>query len=82
MNILKVGSRLLVVALFFAAFFVSAASAQTVRFWYHFDNPDNSMADLIAKFEQENPGITIDAENIPWSSYYDYLLSAQICSVS
>jgi len=78
MNILKIGLRLLVVTLFVAASLMSAASAQTVRFWYHFDNPDNSMADLIAKFEQENPGITIDAENIPWNSYYDNLYTAII----
>jgi multiple sugar transport system substrate-binding protein len=36
-----------------------------VRWWYHFDNPQNSPAALVAKFEQENPGIKIQAEAIP-----------------
>jgi multiple sugar transport system substrate-binding protein len=31
------------------------AQAATVRWWYHFDNPQHSPAELIAKFEQENP---------------------------
>jgi multiple sugar transport system substrate-binding protein len=56
----------------------SAASAETVRFWYHFDNPENPMADLIAKFEAANPGIEIEAENVPWNSYYDNLYTALV----
>lgn len=56
----------------------TAASAQTVRFWYHFDNPDNPMSALVEKFEKENPGITVEAENIPWNSYYDNLYTAII----
>ncbi|MEQ8699895.1 MAG: extracellular solute-binding protein, partial [Bauldia litoralis] len=54
----------------------SAASAETVRFWYHFDNPDNPMTSLVEKFEAANPGITIEAENVPWNSYYDNLYTA------
>jgi multiple sugar transport system substrate-binding protein len=54
----------------------SAASAETVHFWYHFDNPENPMGDLVAKFEKANPGITIDAENVPWNSYYDNLYTS------
>lgn len=54
------------------------ANAETVRFWYHFDNPENPMSDLVKKFEQANPGITIDAENVPWNSYYDNLYTAII----
>ncbi|GAB5378578.1 MAG: sugar ABC transporter substrate-binding protein [Acuticoccus sp.] len=56
----------------------TAASAETVRFWYHFDNPDNPMSALVEKFEAENPGITVEAENIPWNSYYDNLYTAII----
>lgn len=56
----------------------TAASAETVRFWYHFDNPDNPMSALVEKFEAENPGITIEAENIPWNSYYDNLYTSII----
>jgi multiple sugar transport system substrate-binding protein len=56
----------------------SAASAEPVRFWYHFDNPENPMADLIAKFEAANPGIEIEAENVPWNSYYDNLYTALV----
>lgn len=54
----------------------ASAGAQTVNFWYHFDNPDNPMSDLVETFEAENPGITINAENIPWNSYYDQLYTA------
>ncbi len=53
-----------------------AQAEDTVRFWYHFDNADNPMSELVAKFEQENPGITIEAENIPWNSYYDNLYTS------
>lgn len=54
----------------------SAASAQTVRFWYHFDNPDNPMSKLVEEFQAKNPGIRIEAENVPWNSYYDNLYTA------
>ena len=54
----------------------TAQAESTVRFWYHFDNPDNPVADLVAKFETANPGIKVEAENIPWNSYYDNLYTA------
>jgi multiple sugar transport system substrate-binding protein len=53
-----------------------ALADSTVKFWYHFDNPDNPMSDLVAKFEAANPGIKIDAQNVPWNSYYDNLYTA------
>lgn len=53
-----------------------AHADSTVRFWYHFDNPDNPMDELVAKFEEQNPGIAIEAENVPWNSYYDNLYTA------
>ncbi len=53
-----------------------AHADSTVRFWYHFDNPENPMSDLITKFEAENPGIKIDAMNVPWNSYYDNLYTS------
>jgi len=52
------------------------AQAETVRFWYHFDNPDNPMSKLVEKFQTKNPGIKIEAENIPWNSYYDNLYTS------
>lgn len=55
-----------------------AAQAETVRFWYHFDNPENPMADLVAKFEAANPGIEVEAENVPWNSYYDTLYTSLV----
>ena len=59
------------------AFMTSAAYAEsTVRFWYHFDNADNPMDALVAEFEAENPGIKVDAENVPWNSYYDQLYTS------
>lgn len=55
---------------------VQASGAETVRFWYHFDNADNPMSALVDAFEAKNPGIKIEAENIPWNSYYDSLYTA------
>lgn len=55
-----------------------AHADSTVHFWYHFDNADNPMSGLVAKFEKENPGIKIDAQNVPWNSYYDQLYTAII----
>lgn len=49
-----------------------AQSATTIRWWYHFDNPENSPAELVAKFEAENPGIKVRAESIPWGGGNDY----------
>ena len=48
------------------------AQAATIRWWYHFDNPQNSPADLVAKFEKENPGIKVQAEAVPWGGGNDY----------
>jgi multiple sugar transport system substrate-binding protein len=48
-------------------------SATTVRWWYHYDNPQNTPASLVAKFEKENPGIKIQAEAIPWGGGTDYI---------
>lgn len=56
----------------------SQAKAETVRFWYHFDNPANPMSDLVKKFEAANPGIKVEAENVPWNSYYDNLYTALV----
>ncbi|MBE3640179.1 ABC transporter substrate-binding protein [Mangrovicoccus algicola] len=55
-----------------------AHADSTVRFWYHFDNADNPMDALVAEFEAANPGITVEAENVPWNSYYDQLYTAII----
>lgn len=55
-----------------------ASAESTVRFWYHFDNADNPMDGLVAAFEEANPGITVEAENIPWNSYYDQLYTSII----
>ncbi|MCX2698065.1 MULTISPECIES: ABC transporter substrate-binding protein [Ochrobactrum] len=69
---------LMLSAAFTAALTFSAQSAETVRFWYHFDNPENPMSELVAKFEKANPDIKIEAENIPWNSYYDNLYTSII----
>lgn len=57
-----------------AAPMIGRARAQeaTVRWWYHFDNPQNSPDALIAKFQGENPGIKVVAEAIPWGGGNDY----------
>ncbi len=49
-----------------------AQGTTTIRWWYHFDNPQNTPAELVAKFERENPGIKVQAEAIPWGGGNDY----------
>lgn len=61
-----------------ASLSAGSASAETVRFWYHFDNPENPMGDLVKKFQAANPGIEIQAENVPWNSYYDTLYTSLV----
>ncbi|MCM0022184.1 MAG: extracellular solute-binding protein, partial [Tagaea sp.] len=51
---------------------VNAQAPATVRWWYHFDNPQHSPAELVAAFERANPGIRIQAESIPWGGGNDY----------
>ncbi|MEO8882452.1 MAG: extracellular solute-binding protein [Devosia sp.] len=51
---------------------VAAQQQTTVRWWYHFDNPQASPNDLIAKFEAANPAIKIEAQGIPWGGGNDY----------
>ncbi|MCY4007893.1 MAG: sugar ABC transporter substrate-binding protein [Rhodobacteraceae bacterium] len=60
----------------FAMIAGAAGAESNVRFWYHFDNADNPIDDLVAKFEATNPDISIEAENIPWNSYYDQLYTS------
>ncbi|GAB4065324.1 sugar ABC transporter substrate-binding protein [Ancylobacter sonchi] len=74
----KFAAGLAVAATFAAAMATGSANAETVRFWYHFDNPANPMSELVAKFEKANPGIKVEAENVPWNSYYDNLYTALI----
>lgn len=52
------------------------AGTQEVTFWYHFDNPETALNPLIEKFENENPGITINPERIAWDVYNQKLLTA------
>jgi multiple sugar transport system substrate-binding protein len=49
-----------------------AQAPVTIRWWYHFDNPQHSPAELVAKFERENPGIKVQAESVPWGGGNDY----------
>ncbi len=44
----------------------------TLRWWYHFDDPKASPDALVAAFEQQNPGIKVQAESIPWGGGGDY----------
>lgn len=57
------------------AFSASAAAQQTVNFWYHVDNAENTklMDELVKSFETKNPDIRIKAENVPWNNYFDKL---------
>lgn len=49
-----------------------AQKGVTVTWWYHLDDPKATPNDFIAAFEKENPGIHIQAENIPWGGGGDY----------
>ena len=49
-----------------------AQQKATVRWWYHFDDPKATPDELVAAFEKANPGIKIQAENIPWGGGGDY----------
>jgi multiple sugar transport system substrate-binding protein len=55
-----------------------AQSAQSIVFWYHFDNPEQTkvMDSLVADFQAKNPAIKVDAQNIPWNNYYDRLFTS------
>ena len=53
----------------------SATAQQTVDFWYHVDNAENTklMDELVKSFEAKNPAIKIKAENVPFNSYFEKL---------
>lgn len=55
-----------------------AQTPQNVVFWYHFDNPEQTkiMDGLVQDFQAKNKGITINAQNVPWNSYYDKLFTS------
>lgn len=55
-----------------------AFAQQNVVFWYHFDNPEQTkiMDGLVSDFQAKNPGITINAQNVPWNTYYDKLFTS------
>lgn len=68
--------KTLAAALLTSTLLASNVQAAEVNFWYHFDNADNPMSTLVEKFQAENPGITVNAENVPWNSYYDQLYTS------
>jgi multiple sugar transport system substrate-binding protein len=50
-------------------------TATTVRFWA-MGSEAEIMAELLAAFEREHPGIRIDVQQLPWSSAHEKLLTA------
>ena len=52
------------------------SSPQTVRFWYHLDNPQATIDPIVQEFEKNHSNIKIEAERIPWSSYFEKLTTA------
>jgi multiple sugar transport system substrate-binding protein len=48
----------------------------TVRFWYHFDNPEMAVTPLVTKFQSEYPNIRVTPEKIAWDVYNQKLLTA------
>ena len=53
----------------------SASAQQTVNFWYHVDNAENTkiMDELVKTFESRNPAIKIKADNVPFNNYFEKL---------
>ncbi len=49
-----------------------AQKKTTIRWWYHFDDPQATPQALVTAFEAANPDITVQAENIPWGGGADY----------
>jgi multiple sugar transport system substrate-binding protein len=49
-----------------------AQKTVTIRWWYHLDDPKATPDAFIAAFEKANPGIHVEAENIPWGGGGDY----------
>lgn len=50
-----------------------------IRWWYHFDRPENTPAELVARFQKANPDIEVEAQSIPWgggTDYYNRLFAA------
>ena len=80
-SILLAGLLALVAGLGTALLAGQAEAASTVRFWYHFDNPENPMNDLVAKFEAANPGIEIEAEPLGRLFPYWVRATARYCQV-
>ncbi len=70
----KLCTVLIVLAL--AAGVAAAQSPTTVRYWYHLDDPNASIDNLLQKFQNENPTIKLDAERVPWGSYNQKLMTA------
>jgi multiple sugar transport system substrate-binding protein len=68
-------STVLAVLILFAVG-LSAQSKTVVKYWYHLDDPNASIDNIISKFEAENPTIAIDAERVPWGSYNQKLMTA------
>ena len=54
----------------------SEAQMATIRFWYHFDNPDAAVSPLVQKFQTENPSIKVNPEFIAWDVYNQKLLTS------
>jgi len=53
------------------------AEAASLRFWFHFDDPEKAglVDQLIGKFESENPNIEVTPETIAWNVYNQKLLT-------
>jgi multiple sugar transport system substrate-binding protein len=53
---------------------VDAAGVTSIDFWNGFTGPDGkTMEKMVRRFEQENPGIRVRMQIIPWAQYYDKL---------
>src|SRR5690606_12350508 len=55
----------------------SANDAEEIRFW-GMGREGEVVAELITAFEQENPGIRVRVQQIPWTAAHEKLLTAHV----
>ena len=67
-------SRLVVLIVFVSLVLASTVGATTLRIWAMGEEA-KSLHIIAEKFTEENPGVTIDVQAIPWSGAYDKLLT-------
>jgi multiple sugar transport system substrate-binding protein len=71
---------------FSAALFAAGqteAEMASLRFWFHFDNPEKAgiVEQLADKFESENPNVQVTPETVAWNVYNQKLLTSVAANI-